>query len=603
MPLAREDIPRLFDLYRNRYAERDERIAEVDEVVRGQYGIEDPSEEQLENRAPNLILVAVEDTSEAAGVMPTVRVTPRRNTPKIKAQAAKQERISVGYLDSSKMELLIPQTVMDLLLTGLGSWIVWPDYDERLPIIERRDPRTCYPEPGFRPGQVVRRCMFAREVYLTQLPQDYQDAIITQAEIDQLTLGKFNDTKVALIEYFDTDEIVVAALLDQKTPGGGDWFPIVLERRDNRTGICPVIIGSRITFDAEFRGQYDQVVNLLKAYSRLWAMVLDYADQAVYSDLWVRDPIGEVPFGGGSYIQVGPNGAVGRVPPAVSSLNIQADIQHLVDSIHIAGRWPKSRPGDVDQAIASAKFVEATAGMMNTAIRTLHMILKRMIEQAIRVALLTDQKHFPGPKTIEGILRNQEFVEEYDASKDIDMRNRVRVEYGLGLGRDPAQSAVLMLQYASGPNPFISHEWVQENIDGLTDVSRELARIDTEKMRQMMLAEILNGLQGGTISKQALPDLIEARENGEDLVTIYRRYVIEPAQQQMQSGLPGQPPMMPGMPNGGEMGQPGSPGGAPGQASPPVPTPPSGPELLSRLGAAAGPGSFLSSQVGGPPRA
>ena len=171
-------------------------------------------------------------------------------------------------------------------------------------------------------------------------------------------------------------------------------------------------------------------------------------------DIFVKDLIGEMPYGGGAYIELGPQGAIGRVPPAVSSLNVQADMAQLMDGIHLGGRWPKSRPGEIDQAIASAKFLESSVGMMNTAIRTYHQILQSKLEKALRIACMVDKEYFPGEKTAGGILRNQEFLEEYNPAKDIDMDNRLRVEYGLGMGRDPAQSAVLHIQYSQ--NEFVS---------------------------------------------------------------------------------------------------------------------------------------------------
>ena len=73
------------------------------------------------------------------------------------------------------------------------------------------------------------------------------------------------------------------------------------------------------------------MVGLLEAHIRLMGLVLDFADQSVYSDIWVRDLIGEMPYGGGSFIELGPSGAIGRVPPAVSSFNIQADLTNLMD--------------------------------------------------------------------------------------------------------------------------------------------------------------------------------------------------------------------------------------------------------------------------------
>lgn len=561
---------------RERYRERDDRMANMASAVSGDFAEVDPDNEQLVMRSPNLIQVALEDTAEAAGAMPTVRVVPRRPTATLKSIAGKMERIASGYMDFSQMELLIPATVMDMAAYGLAAWVAWPDWDERLPVIEQRNPRTCYPEEGFRPGQPVRRCMFARQTHYSQLPPEYQRTVIDFVT-DETGHAVEERLDLILVELFTEEEVVVAALFEEAS----DMSPVILDRWDNKTKVCQVVIGSRITLDKEFRGQFDQVIGTMSAHVRLLAMVLDYADQSVYSDVWVKDLIGEMPWGGGGYIELGPNGAIGRVPPAVSSLNVQADLATLVDAIHVGGRWPKSRPGEIDQAIASAKFVEATAGMLNTAIKTYHQILQRMIEHGLRLCFILDQAYFPGRKSVSGILRNQEFVEEYDTSKDIDVKQRIRAEYGLGLGRDPAQSAVLMLGYAD--KQLISQEFVQENIEGLTDVSRERVRIDVEQFQKMLMAALLNGLQTGTVPQSALLDIIEARQKGEDIVSIARKYLAEP-----EPAAP-DPLAAAGLP--------------PGPAGPPAlmpPPPPEASKLLARIGVPAGNSrSFVSTQVGG----
>jgi hypothetical protein len=588
-------LPKLFADYKVRYVDRDSRWMVLDSVVRGEYDQVDPEEGPLISKSPNLIQVALEDTAEAAALMPTVRVKPAKAGPVAKNLAARMERVATGYFDASRMDFIVNQTVMDLAGFGMACWVVWPDAEQRLPIIEKRDPRFCYPQPGYRPGDRVKDCLFARDVYLTQLDPAHVEKIAEVVNADGLLQ---DNARVVIVEYFTDKEVVIGALYQYGTISGSSaYIPIELDRMDLLAGVCPVVLGSRFTFDGEFRGQFDQVVGVLLAHVRLMGMVLDYADQAVYSDIWVRDLIGEMPYGGGGYIELGPQGSIGRVPPAVTSLNIQQDLSNLVDAIHLGGRWPKSRPGEIDQAIASAKFLEATAGMMNTAIKTYHQILKRMMEQSLRIAFITDRRYFPGPKSISGILRNQEFLEDYDATKDIDLSFQIRAEYGLGLGRDPSQSAVLMLQYAQGK--FISNEFVQENIEGLTDVARENARIDVEQMRDMARAKLLQGLQDGSIPEDALVKIAQARADGEDLFQLYDKYVLKPRAQstagQMQSGIG--PPVMPG-PQGPGPGGPAGPG-APGQSGPgPAPPPPPAmPQLLQRLGVPAGPGGLLGSTV------
>lgn len=594
------EIDRLSAMYaswRSRQYDRDVRMETIDRVVRGDFDVFDPDEESVDSRSPNLIQVALEDTAESASLVPTVRVQPERPNQQSKKTARTMEQVAVSYMDINKMDLLIPRSVMDKAAYGMSVWTISPDFDQEIPLIERRDPRQCYPEPGFRPGDEVHKCMFTREVFFSQLPPEYQDvlrsAVADHSEIDDPD----ENAKVVLVEYYDEDEYVLAGLYQASTSGlvryksGSDVpYPVLLERIENKIGICPVVIGSRISLDGEIRGQFDQVVGLLEAHIRLMGLILDYADQAVYSDIFVKDLIGEMPYGGGSFIELGPQGAIGRVPPAVSSLNVQQDLMQLIDGIHLGGRYPKSRPGEIDQSIASAKFLEASAGMMNTAIRTYHQILQRQMERALRIALEVDKAYFPKSKTASGILRNQEFLTEYNPKTDIDTKNLLRVEYGLGLGRDPAQSAVLHIQYSQAE--FVSKEFVQENIDGLTDVGRERSRLDVEKFRGMALAKLLQGLEAGTIPNEALIEIARSREKGEDLFDIFEKYVVLPeqeaanAQQQnmIETGL--------GPPT--EVGA-----GPPPPEGMPAPPPPGGAELLARLGMPAGDGGMLGTQVTG----
>ena len=600
MPLEINRLSSMYAAWRSRFTERDVRMETIDRIVRGEFDIFDPDEEKVSSRSPNLVQVAIEDTAEAASLVPTIRVQPEGSTATAKKVARTMEQIAVNYMDLNQIDMLIPRSIMDKAAYGMSVWTITPDLEQQIPVIERRDPRQCYPEPGFRPGDDVRKCMFTREIFFNQLPVEYQarlkDVIADYSEYDDPD----ENSKVVLVEYYDMDEYILAGLYQASTSGlvryrgdGDVPLPVELERIENKTGVCPVVIGTRISLDGEVRGQFDQVVGLLEAHIRLTGLILDYADQAVYSDIFVKDLIGEMPYGGGSFIELGPQGAIGRVPPAVSSLNVQADLAQLVDGMHVAGRWPKSRPGEIDQSIASAKFLESAAGMMNTAIRTYHQILQRQMEKALRIAFEVDKKYFPGAKSASGILRNQQFLIEYNPASDINTDHQLRVEYGLGLGRDPAQSAVLHIQYSQAE--FVSKEFVQENIDGLTDVGRERSRLDVEKFRGMALAKLLMGLEQGTIPETALVEIARAREQGEELFDLYEKYVVKPAEEMLANQVPTGlgPPMQPG-----EL-PPGPPGAPEGAAGPMPPGPPPGAELLARLGTPAGPGGTLGTQVTG----
>lgn len=572
--------------FQQRWTPRDGRHKLIDSVLRGDWEAIDDDDTKLENRSPNFIRVAMEDTSEAASIIPSVRVKPSDGTQDSKDKALKMERIGQSYLESSEISLLTIQSLMNLSAHGLFSWVIVPPEDGQGPRIEWRDPRTCYPEPDYSTLAGIKRCFFSREVYLTQLPMEYQLTFRSRWKLDQKSDCP-SDIRVTLLEFYTPDCIVTGCSYEssnQGLPNGvstqdvqvyaghGISVSVIFEIVEHNTGVTPVVVGQRINIDPEPVGQFDQVTAVQQAHIRLTALSLDYADQAVYSETWVKDLIGELPTGGGSYINLGPNGSIGRVPPAVVGMTVFQELAQLVDNFHVAARWPKVRPGEVDQAIASAKFVEATAGMMNTVIRTYHLIMKQAFTKALEIAFKLDKTYGPS-RTVSGIHRNQQFSFRR-FKKDIDLEAVVSVEYGLGLGHDPAQSAVLGLQLAGAK--IISQEFVQENFDGIVDVGRERERIDVEQLLDMLRANLLMGAQSGQIGDQQIIDLIKERQNGASFADAYMKVIAKPAEeaksQMLQGGLgtatPGPAPLA----------------GPEGGAAPPPP------DAASLLGAIAGSG-------------
>jgi hypothetical protein len=589
-------LPSQYIHFRQRWADRNERMATIIEAANGEFGVDDPGDDAIENRSPNVIQVALEDTAEAASLIPTVRVAPSGPTQADRDKAVAMERMAISYLDVSQVELLTIRMLMDLAAFGMNVVIVVKDPDTGGPVIQWRDPQTCFPQAGWRTMDSSTEVFFARELHYSQLPAEYRekiDAHFQQPDNVISSIDRWYDRKVLLLEYFAEDEYLIAGMYQTSPthPGGTlNYLPIELERGRNPGGVNPVVVSQRFSLDNEPRGQFDQVVGLMRAHIRLMGMVLDYADQAVYSDVWVKDLIGPLNFGGGAYIQLGPNGGIGRVPPAVSDVAVFQEMAALIDAMHLGGRWPKSRPGEIDQAIASAKFLEATAGVMNTVIRTYHLIMKRMWERALRVAFLVD-KEVGDDRMLSGVLRNQQFMAERDVD-NIDLNARIRVEYGLGLGRDPAQAMVLGIQASQAG--FVSREFVQENFEGITDVALERERIDVENLRSMAFARLLQGLEQGQIPPEALVKIAQDRQKGDDIFELFNEYVVKPqqeqAEQQLTSGIDGAQ-LMPGAQPAGQLGPAAPPAEALLGALTGAP-----PEGTNRLSVPLGGGSFAGTE-------
>lgn len=545
-PIDAEEFTVSWQRFHLRWAERNDRFDKVARIARGDWTVVAPDDEELISRSPNMVQVALEDTAESSNLLPTVRVMASAATPEAKEDASIMERLGTSYLDVSEFPLLSIKSFLDLYAYGLFTWVVtWDGVSG--PKVEWRDPRTCFPEPDYSALGVANRVFFARDVYLTQLPVEWQMKVQEHCALEMLDYSSFTDPTLTLVEYYDADRIVVGLSYNAATIPGTSYFlrsepnyiSVILEDYQNPIGICPAILGQAPDLDPEPRGQFDQVINILLTHIQLMALVVDNADDMVYADVWVKDLIGPLNQGGKSYINLGPQGAVGRLAPASPSFSLFNELQQLMDAFHVGARWPKTRPGDISQAIASGKFVESTVGMMNTVIHTGHTVMQRALQQALRVAFKADK--LCGPKrTVSGVMRNQQFLMERDVD-DIDLEALVRVDYGLGFGKTSSETAVLSIQYHQAG--FVSTETVQENLEGIVDVGLERQRILLQQFRDMALAKMLQGLQEKSIPDKALVEMSRAVQDGGDVFEVFEKYVVEPQEemlaQQLPSGLTG----------------------------------------------------------------
>jgi len=595
---SHDDLLSIYSDLRSRYQERDNRHDAITKMLRREWDLKDSAGDPLLIASANMIKTALEDISEAAATMPTIRVRPTDNKAGSVKQAAQMERVGLSYASANKLRSRMPRFVMDHLAYGFTPFIVLPDQDTQQPMIYKRNPRTTFPEMPIYPSMIPKRVMFSEQVPFAGLDTETQALLISTGY--QKPTKNVRAQMLIRMEYV-TDDMYVQGWLysTNRVLNNNDsfvtaaWTPVIETITELKAGVTPAVIIPRDTFDDQHRGLFDDVIDPQLGHAKLLAMAIDYADQAVYSDTWARDVLGDVAYGGGSFIELGPNGAIGRVPPASSGLDLWRDVDKLEEGIHLGSRWPKTRPGDIDQSIASGKFVEATVGTMNTVLKVVHEKFGEGLEDLIYLCFKTDVAYF-GDKEQKatGHMAGEDFAFDYVPNEVINFNHDLNIEYGLGLGRDPSESAMLMMNYAE--KELLSDEFVQENTEGLHDIQRERQRIDLQKVGKMMFASLLAAIEAGEIGKEVLTEVYRRREKGDPMVDILEDVFTPEEEPEMSeeelmaqaagmgSGPPGAEPMPPpppeiaalmgggGMPPGMGAGPPGGmPPGMPPGAMPP----------------------------------
>jgi hypothetical protein len=606
-------ITRLWQEFVERWRERNDRMNLIARVVRGDWTVLDRNAKLLTAKSPNVIQVGLEDTAAAASMVPTVRVHASDPAdPDAERRASQMERYGASYIKRAGGKLLFQKSSLAGGAFGFAAWQVVNDGEGGKigSVPQWRNPQGCYPEPDIDEIGVASRMFHTRDVYLTQLDPHYARLFNEHCMSTGLDTAWFDDHSVTMLEYSDHNRVTVGLAYDssrvRQANGylpymdghGAQWVSVIVEDYANKAKMCRGIYGQWPSLDGEPRGQFDQVVPVLHAHMRLVAMALEHAAQSVYNELVVVDPIGDIPQGPDAVIELGAQGKAFRLPPATVAFSFFEETNRLLDAVHVGARWPRNRTGEVSQSQASGKFVETSLGVQNAVIGTHHTVLERMTTQALNVCLALDKAEGPRRK-VAGLLRNQQFATPFDR-RDIDLAAEVCTEYGLGYGRDVAQSAVIALQLVGGK--MISIESAQENYPGITDVAKERARLLGEEIEAQMKAKLWMSVQSGEVPDEDLLELLREVQRGMLFTEAFREYIIEPKKvreaSMLKSGL------------GGGMMAPGPAPGGGGGMVPPAPNPADvlgmlggggegAPSQISRLSVPLGDGSFAGSQMGG----
>ena len=583
MALSMEQVADKVLYLRQRYSVRDQRMADITAVRRGDMVSVYPDmfpEGMTKPMIANFVDVAARDLAEVLAPLPSFNCqTPDVTSDKAKKNANLRSMIVNNYVEYSELQTQM-YTGADWYNTyAFLPFVVEPDFEARMPRIRVENPLGAYPEYD-RYGRCVsysKRYLKSMGELLVEFPE-YERQILGGEDRRDIDLGTLLD----LIRYEDKDQVILFL------PQRGD---LPLRKARNPLGKLSVRIAKRPGIDTEDpRGQFDDVVWAQIARARFSLLAMDAAEKSVNAPMVVPQDMQEFAFGPDAVMRTANPQGVRRVGLDIPMGAFQEQ-QVLEAEMRMGARYPEGRSGTINASVITGTGVQALLGGFDSQIKAGQQILAEVLQDVMALAMEMDEKLFPGEKSTQMTYNGAPYVLKYSPEKDIKEDYSVQVRYGLMSGLDPSRALIFSLQALQAN--LISQEFVMQELPWNVNVSKEIERIDVEKMRNSLMGAL-------SATSQAIPQMaaqgqdpsdivmkiaqvIDARRNGktveDSVMGVFQKPEPQPVPEQAPQMTPEQ--MMGALGGGAPQAAPGE--GAPVEAQ--------GPETMGGAPVAASPGA------------
>ena len=510
-----EQVTARVESLRYRNHERDARNLDVLAVRKGKISEVYPNffpEGIDQNVVANFIDVVARDLSEVMAPLPAINCSAANSVnDRARSFADKRTRIASNYFQHSDLSVNMYQGADWYVTYGFIPFIIELDEESKLPRIRIENPIGAYPEFD-RYGRCV---AFAKRYSMTL------GELVTQfPEYDNELLGGYGykqdlNTQVEMIRYYDKDQSIIYIPSKQN---------LILSKALNPLGKMMVVVARKPSIDDELRGQFDDVLGIQLLRNRFALLAMEAAEKSVQAPIVLPSDVQELQLGGDAVIRTSNPAGVRRVELTLPQ-GAFTEQNLLNQELRVGARYPESRTGNVNASIVTGQGVQALMGAFDTQVKSAQAIFASALRDVINICFEVDEKLFPGEKTIRGVDSGSPYEVTYLPSKDIKGDYSSDVRYGMLAGLNPAQGLIFMLQALGGG--LISKDMAMRELPFTVNVTQELEKIETEKMRDSLLNSVsaltqaipTMAAQGQDVSDIVLKiaEVIKARQKGQAL--------------------------------------------------------------------------------------
>ena len=492
-----------YEAIRGRFAGRDQRMNMIRLVRNGRmnevYPDMFPAGPLQGGIVANMIDVAAHDLSEVLAPLPAFNCASSKNVSDSARRFAEKRALIVrGYVQHSDLGRQMFRAADQYFTYGHCPAIVEIDADEQLPRITFMDAMGSY--PLFDRWGNVKAAFFTLNLSRAQCLAMYPES--ARVLKDPNSYNASDNDNVTVVRYHDKDRNVLM-LPEHKG--------YVLEMYANPVGECLVEWTMRPSVDGEPRGQFDDVIGVQVAKSRMALLALEAANKAVQAPLVLPPDAQELALGPDAVLRTASAEKVRRVPLEVPQSAFAE--QGMLDSeLRSGSRYPEARTGNVDGSIVTGRGVQALMGGFDSQIRTGQSMFAKTFEHLVGKALMLDEKLWGGvERVMRGNADGTPYEIKYRPSKDIKGDYSVDVQYGLLAGLDPNRALVFGLQ-ARG-DKLISRDFLRRQMPFSLDATEEEQVVDIEEMRDALKQAVAG-------YAQSIPALAQAGQDPGEVLTV-----------------------------------------------------------------------------------
>ena len=486
---------------------------------------------------PNLMMSGLEHLSQKIGRIPNLKVDVPNNkdSDRARAKADKIARIVTSYDDTQKLDLQMPQVGRWLPGYGFAVWVIrekkGPD-GTPYPCAELRDPYNCFPG-YFGADQQPKEMAIVRRVPKEALARTYPkfaEKIMDKDGYATNTLGIGNAYASAytdsyngswansngegdlLAEYYNEEGTYIFHMTSATIL---DFIPNPLDSGPS------FVVAKKFAFD-RLQGQYDQIIGLMASMAKINVMSIIAMEDAVFTETNISGEIESGQYRKGRFAvnYLAPGTQVSK-PASNVPYQIFQQIDRIERQLRVGGSYPVSDDSQSPLSFATGRGLEELGASMSLMIREYHTVMADAIEMIDAKRLEWDQKMYGGQsKDLSGYYNNQFFSEKYEPSKDIQGAYKTRRVYGAMAGYDEPQKIVTGLQLLQAG--IIDTQTLQENLDGLDNLTTVNSRITKEKADKILFDTLLAQAQQG--DPKATMAVVQIRKNPDDMQNILDKF-------------------------------------------------------------------------------